>query len=61
MQSSLPTDEELAKLYRWTLHTKWGVSGAPGSGIGADDDFTCMCTSWLNFPEVELRRNGEHP
>ena len=31
-------DEELAK-YRWTLHTKWGVSGAPGSGIGADDDF----------------------
>ena len=47
MQSLLPGDEELAKLYRWTLHTKWGVSGAPGSGIGADDDFTCMCGSCL--------------
>ena len=42
MQSSLPTDEELGKLYRWTLHTQWGVSGAPVSGIGADDGFTLM-------------------
>ena len=38
MQSKLPGDEELAQLYRWTLHTRWGVSVAPGSGIGADDD-----------------------
>ena len=44
---NLPGDNELAQLYRWTLHTKWGVSGAPGSGIGADDDFTCMCGSCL--------------
>ena len=40
----MPTDAELAKLYRWTLHKKWGVEGAPGgSGIGAQEDFTCMC------------------
>ena len=39
-----PSDEVLAKLYRWTLHTRWGVEGAPGgSGIGAQEDFTCMC------------------
>ena len=38
------SDEELAKLYRWTLHTRWGVEGAPGGlGIGAKEDFTCMC------------------
>ena len=36
MRSCLPSDEELAKLYRWTLHAKWGVSGAPSSGICAD-------------------------
>ena len=42
MRSCQLSDEELAKLYRWTLHTKWGVSGAiKVSGIGADDDFTC--------------------
>ncbi len=45
---TMPSDAELAKLFRWTLHTKWGVEGAPGgSGIGADDDFTCMCSSCL--------------
>ena len=34
-----PSDEKLAKLYRWTLHTKWGFEGAPGgSGIGAQKD-----------------------
>ena len=44
----LPSDAELAKLFRWTVHTKWGVEGAPGgSGIGADDDFTCMCSRCL--------------
>ena len=40
MLSCLPPDEELARLYRWTLHTKWGVLGALVSGIGADDDFS---------------------
>ena len=40
-----PSDEQLALLYRWTLHTRWGVEGAPGgSGIGAKEDFTCMCS-----------------
>ena len=34
-----PSDEKLAKLYRWTLHTKWSFEGAPGgSGIGAHKD-----------------------
>ena len=34
-----PSDEKLAKLYRWTLHTKWSFEGAPGgSGIGAQQD-----------------------
>ena len=45
MQPRQPDDKELAKLYRWTLHTRWGVSGSPFSGVGADDDFTCMCDS----------------
>ena len=25
MQPRQPDDKELAKLYRWTLHTRWGA------------------------------------
>ena len=60
MQSYLPTDEELAKLYRWTLHTKWGISGARGSGIGAEDDFRCMCDSCRNSAQGSLLENNRH-
>jgi hypothetical protein len=36
-----PTDKELAVMYRWTLHTKWGFSGFMGTG--GEEDFTCRC------------------
>ena len=32
---TMPSDAELAEIYRFTLHTRWGIEGAPGSGIGA--------------------------
>ena len=41
---TMPSDAELAEIYRFTLHTRWGIEGAPGSGIGAKEDFTCMCS-----------------
>lgn len=44
---TMPSDAELAETYRFTLHTRWGIEGAPGSGIGGNDDFTCMCSSCL--------------
>ena len=36
-----PTDDELAVMYRWTMHTKRGYSGFMGEG--GDLDFTCRC------------------
>ncbi|AHF64099.1 hypothetical protein Syncc8109_1743 [Synechococcus sp. WH 8109] len=44
----MPSDAELAEIYKFTLHTLSGIEGARGSGIGADDDFTCMCDSCRN-------------
>ncbi|WP_415409674.1 hypothetical protein ACLM45_12975 [Synechococcus sp. A10-1-5-9] len=38
-----PTDAELAVMFRWTLHTRWGVGGFMGSE--GDPDFTCRCDS----------------
>ena len=35
---AIPTDEELAVIYRWTLLTKWGFSGFMGAG--GEEDFT---------------------
>ncbi len=43
---AIPTDQELADMYRWTLHTKWGFSGFMGAG--SEEAFTCrfyQCTS----------------
>ena len=36
-----PTDADLAVLYRWTLHTRWGVGGL--MNVPGDRDFTCRC------------------
>ena len=36
-----PTDKELAVMYRWTIHTKWGLSGF--TGVRSEEDFTCRC------------------
>jgi len=40
---TMPSDDELAVIYRWTLHTRWGVGGF--MGVGGEDDFTCRCES----------------
>ena len=37
-----PTDDQLAVMFRWTLHTRWGVGGFMGVE-GEGDDFTCRC------------------
>ena len=45
---TMPSDAELAEIYRFTLHTRWGIEGAPGTNkIGAKEDFTCMCSGCL--------------
>ena len=32
-----PSDEQLALLYRWTLHTRWGVEGVIVTGMAEGD------------------------
>ncbi len=40
---AVPSDEELAVMFRWTMHTRWGVGGLNGYGAKGDD-FVCMCS-----------------
>ena len=35
---AIPTDQELAVIYHWTLHTKCGFSGFMGAA--GEEDFT---------------------
>ena len=60
MRSCQLSDEELAKLYRWTLNTKWGVSGAPVSGIGADDDSPACATAAASRAGIVGLGNNRH-
>ena len=53
-----PSDDELAVIYRWTMHTKWGYSGFMGE-VGQGEDFTCRCERCTGLSrERWLKENG---
>ena len=56
-----PTDQELAVMYRWTLHTKWGFSGFMGTG--GEEDFTQRCKivfTWIASMYLYLQLMASH-
>ena len=66
MQPRQPDDKELAKLYRWTLHTRWGVlddrdaAGQYAASVGALNALRAMIVQPQIDRQFEAHFRGRH-